>query len=331
MLDDLKNQLSLIRVLIILGIIALASYIFDLYWQLFLHFSDVLVILLVSWLLSFILEPVVLKIHSWTKLHRIWATIIAYLLLTSGIGILVFIFMPEITRQINIISGILPNYLETAPTYIKTSGNAVASYMGNSINYIPSVAQFFLSFFIVIILSFYFVVDKERISKEIMSFIPNKWHNRVEQFQSIIDSTFASFLRIQVFYGIAMGILTWIVLAIFGIEFAASSAFISGILAAIPMIGPLLAFIPPITVTFIEEPNLVIIVGVILFVIQQVVFNVVGPKLLGNALKVHPVLVLVAFLLGFKVAGVLGALLAIPLLGISAVMVREFRNPFVKK
>ncbi|HEX9008024.1 MAG TPA: AI-2E family transporter, partial [Patescibacteria group bacterium] len=103
-----------------------------------------------------------------------------------------------------------------------------------------------------------------------------------------------------------------------------SVAFMAGVFAIIPLIGPVLAIILPVLVALLVDPFKALMVGLILFAIQQVIFNIIGPKLLGKAFRLHPAIILISLLIGLKFAGALGAIFAIPILGIGVVMVRKF-------
>lgn len=330
MLDELRKNYSLVRVLIILLIVAVGSYVLSLAWVLISQFLNIFVILLSAWLLSFILEPIVEKIQS-LKISKLIATIITYTLVFIILVIISIGYIPLVASQIPVIAGLISNYLQSAPPFIANLNNSLSNQLGQTATIIPSVAQFLLLAFITLILSFYFIVDKEKINQEFFNIIPKGWHDFLRFTQKTVNDIFISFLRVQFFYAISSGILTWIVLISFNIEFAASIAFISGILAFVPLIGPLLALIPPVLVAFLINPTVALIVGVILLIAQQITFNIIGPKLLGRAFKLHPALILISFLIGLQFAGTIGAIFAIPILGIGAVMVRRFGHYFIAK
>ena len=86
----------------------------------------------------------------------------------------------------------------------------------------------------------------------------------------------------------------------------------------------------PVLVSLLIDPLKAIIIGVFLLITQQIIFNVIGPKLLGKAFSLHPAIILISFLVGLKFAGGVGAIFAIPVLGISAVMIRTFGHYILK-
>lgn len=331
MINELRKNYSLVRILVILLIIAIGSYVFSLAWNLVISkFLDLFVILLSAWLLSFTLIPIVARIQNLLKTSKLIATTFTYVLLISLLSLLSIVYFPLVFSQFITLTTLLPLYLKTAPPILITFSQSLTSQIGNTVILIPSIAQFLLSAFITLILSFYFIVDQEKINKEFFNLVPNKWHNVLHFTQNVINETFISFLRVQLFFAISSGLLTWIILRIFNIDFAASLAFISGVFAFIPLIGPLFALIPPVLVALLSDPVKALIIGGILLACQQVTFNIIGPRLLGKAFRLHPAIILISFLIGLKFAGSLGAVFAIPVLGISAVMIRRFGHYFLK-
>ncbi len=329
MMEEIRKNYSLVKILIILLIIAVGSYIFSLAWVLISQFLNLFFILLLAWLLSFILEPIVGKIQGF-RISKLIATIITYTIMFALLVVISIIYIPLITSQISAISNFIPRYLQSAPSFIIDLNNSLNNQLNNA-TLIPSVGQFLLLAFITLILSFYFIVDREKINQEFFSLAPKEWHNFLHFTQKTVNDVFISFLRVQLFYGLTSGILTWIILKAFNINFAASIAFIAGVFAFIPLIGPFLALIPPILIAFLIDPTIALIIGSILLIAQQITFNIIGPKLLGKAFKLHPAIILISFLVGLQLAGALGAVFAIPVLGISAVMIRRFGHYFFAK
>ncbi len=255
MLDEIKKQFSSAKILITLLIIAVGLYLLQIAWQVVGMFSDVIVMLISAWLVSIILEPVVDRLSRWTRMYKVVSALIIYLLFFGLIGYMVFLFIPEVGTQIQTLIKVLPGYLKPFPEFINKTGDLIGNYLTNSLTYIPSVANFFFSVFIVLIISFYFVVDKHKIGAEMLNLIPKKWHKDTAYIEDVVNTTFVSFLRVQLFFGILCGLVTAIILAIFGVPYIASTSFISGVLTMIPLLGPILGIIPPLLVAFVTDPT----------------------------------------------------------------------------
>lgn len=332
MLGDLKKEFSSFRLLAILLTIAVSIYLLQIFWQVLGNFSDVIVIVVIAWLLSFILEPLVDFICKLSKLPKLWSSLFVYGFFAVLFAVLIFIFLPLVINEFQSISQIAPKYLSSYPKFIQTWNNTVTGSLDNLVSFIPSLANIFINIILILILSFYLIIDREKINEEIYKLAPRKWHNNLKFIQKTIDETFVSFLQIQVIFGVFAAITTWIVLTVFGVNFAASVSLLAGLLTIIPLVGPILAIIPPVFVVLATDPNNITkaaLIFAILLLAQQIIFNAVGPKLMGNAFKLHPIIVFLSIILGFKIAGPLGAVFVVPVLGITVIVLKKLGYYFI--
>ncbi len=326
-----KRNFNLTQILLFLLVIAVGSYVFSLIWAVISQFTDILTIVLTSWLVSFLLDPIVDLIQKYLRQSKVVSAVITYVLLSVGIVAIGFVYIPMITTQIAVLVNLLPSFLNTLPSFLSNfiNGPLITQFEG-SLALIPSIAQFFFSAFMVLIFSFYFIVEQKKIDQEVSNLIPSGWHDTLEFIKKVINDTFISFIRVQFFYGVSIALITWLVMALFGTGFAISIAFLAGVFAIIPLVGPLLALVLPVMVAFLINPFSALLIGIILFVSQQIIFNIIGPKLLGKAFSLHPAIILVSLLVGLKFGGTQGAIFAIPILGIGVVMIRKFGLRFVE-
>jgi predicted PurR-regulated permease PerM len=334
MFEEIKKGFSLFKLLVILLTIAVSIYLFGILWQFLGNFSDVIVITVIAWLLSFIIEPLVDIICKLTKLAKLWSALLIYAFFAVLFTVIIFLLLPSVVSQFQSLSVLIPKSLTAFPSFTKTWNNVIGNSFENLIGLLPSVATIFVDIILILVLSFYFIIDKTKINEELYKLAPKGWHKNLKFIQATVNETFASFLQIQVLFGILAGIFTWIVLRIFSIDYAASIAIIAGLLTIIPLAGPLLGIIPPafvVLVTHPENPVLALAIAAILLLIQQVTYNAIGPKLMERAFKLHPIVVLLSILIGFKVAGPLGAVFVVPVLGIFVIVLKKlgyhFLNP----
>jgi predicted PurR-regulated permease PerM len=334
MFEEIRKEFTLFKLLVFLLTIAVSIYLLGIFWQFLGNFSDVIVIALIAWLLSFIIEPLVDIISKLTKLAKIWSALLVYAFFAILFTVIIFLLLPIVVFQFQSLAVIIPKSLNAFPSFIKTWDNVVGHSFDNLLNFLPSVATIFIDIIIILVLSFYLILDKEKINAEMYKLAPKAWHGNLKFIQQTVDETFASFLQIQVLFGVLAGITTWIVLRIFSIDYAASIAILAGLLTIIPLAGPLLGIIPPafvVLVTHPENPILAVAIAAILLVIQQITYNAVGPKLMEKAFKLHPIVVVLSMLIGFKVAGAMGAIFVIPVLGIAVIVIKKlgyhFLNP----
>lgn len=332
MFSELKSQYGSVKLLVTLATIAVSIFLLQILWQVISNFSDIIIMILLAWLLSFILEPLVLFINKVTKLPKIFGAIIVYSFFAIIIGIFVFIFVPVVIGQFKSLSEIIPSSLTAFPDILKSWNNTAIKSVDIFISLIPSLATILIDAILMLILSFYLVVDKERITREIYNFAPSSWHKNLKFIQTVIDSTFASFFRIQVIFAIIAAISTWLVLTIFGVSFAASISLLTGILTLIPVLGQFLGAIPPAFIVLITNPSAPyesVLIFVVLVLIQQIVFNLIGPKLMGNVFKLHPLVVFLSIIIGYKIAGAIGAVFVVPVLSILVIVIKRLAPYFI--
>lgn len=334
MFEEIKKEFTLFKLLVFLLTIAVSIYLLGIFWQVLGNFYDVIVIAVIAWLLSFVIEPVVDTVSKLTKLAKIWSALLVYGFFAVLFTAVTFVLVPTVVSQFQSLAVIIPKSLNSFPSIVKTWDNIVGHSFDNLLGFLPSLATIFVDIIIILVLSFYLILDKEKINAEIYKLAPKAWHGNLKFIQETVNETFASFLQIQVLFGVLAGITTWIVLRIFSIDYAASIAILAGILTVIPLAGPLLGIVPPafvVLATHPENPVLALAIAAILLVIQQITYNAVGPKLMSRAFKLHPIVVLMSILIGFKVAGAMGAIFIIPVLGIAVIVIKKlgyhFLNP----
>jgi predicted PurR-regulated permease PerM len=128
----------------------------------------------------------------------------------------------------------------------------------------------------------------------------------------------------QMILSIFIFALTYIGLTILGVENALFLAVLAGLFEVIPYVGPFLSAIPAVFFALIQNPPLVIAVILLYVLIQKTEGYVLVPKVMEKTVGTSPLVVLLALLIGFKVAGILGLLLAVPLAGAVTVVIQEF-------
>lgn len=331
MIEELKKELSSLKLLTILITIAVIIYLSQFALEFLKDFSDIIWIIILGWLLSFIMEPFVDVLTKYLKLPKVVSTIIVFL--TAGFLLVAsfMFFIPDLSAQFTSLQKTLPGILENLPPQVGDGIDNFTTSLSSSSNFIPSLTQFFVNLVTVLILSFYLVIDKHNINRRIFAIAPKQHHEKIRLIQRVIETSFASFVRIQVLWGVIGGLTTYAVLFAFGVPYAASTSLLAGILTAVPMIGPIIGVIPPLLVLIVEKPDQAILIFLILFIIQQVIFNVIGPKIIGKAFNVNPIIVILSLLIGLKIAGFMGAILAIPVISILLVAGEEFYTHYFKE
>ena len=150
--------------------------------------------------------------------------------------------------------------------------------------------------------------------------IPGSWRFDVWAVIRTVERVFGQWVRGQLVLGLSVGVLTFVGLLIasqlidpiFG-RYALLLSVIAGVLELLPIIGPIIAAIPAVLLAATAGPGVVVAALVLYTLIQQVENNFLVPKIQGNAVELHPAVVMFAIIIGGSLAGLLGAILALPI------------------
>jgi predicted PurR-regulated permease PerM len=192
---------------------------------------------------------------------------------------------------------------------------------------LKSVVTAGLGLLLVIVLSVYMLIYGERIGAVVRNIMPPGDGTPEDDFPTRIQRAVGGYLRGQMLFSIAMGTGAGVGMYIFGATgifpdgktyaFAFGAWF--GLMELVPFVGPFLGALPPLLVALIQDPLTAVWLGIFFTALQQLEGHVVAPYIFGHTLRINPLLVIFALLLGGETYGVLGALLALPI----AAMLRE--------
>ena len=224
------------------------------------------------------------------------------------------------------LSGDLKSYLNGAIVYTST-------YIRGSINSIFEFTQSFgstvINSYIGLFISFYLLKDYEMLKrnyhKMMLLFFAQ---GRVQAFNKTateINTVVSTFIRGQVLDGLIVGLVSSIGLMMIGMDFAFLIGFAAGVANIIPYIGPIVGCIPAIVVGLLsQDPMQAIWAVLVFFIVQQLDEAIISPKIVGDSTGIHPVLIIMAVIIGASLGGIMGMLLAVPTMGVIKLFVVKF-------
>ncbi len=216
--------------------------------------------------------------------------------------------------QLDIQSAELSQYVKQVGTYALTAIQNVAM---SAISSITNFSGYLSTFVFALIICIYFLIDgkmmKAYISKIFHALCGDKTNKRLRGFITDADTVFSGYIRGQLMDAFVMMVLISIALSVINVKFALVIGILAGIGNMIPYCGPIIAYIGTITVCLLNGQYKQLIIGIILlFIIQTIDGNVIGPRLLSQNINIHPLLVVVSLIFGSAIGGLLGMLLAVP-------------------
>jgi predicted PurR-regulated permease PerM len=174
-------------------------------------------------------------------------------------------------------------------------------------------------YLIIPVWAFFLLKDRRELTVAVDRALPPEWRTDAWAITRIIERVFSQWIRAQVFLGLTVGIATFAGLLIlnatvdpvFG-RFALLLAVIAGVFELLPIIGPILAAIPAVLLAMTAGPQAALAALVLYLLVQQLENNLLVPKIQGDAVELHPSAVIFSLVVGGAIAGLLGAILALP-------------------
>ena len=320
-------------------------------WALAKAAGKVLLIFIVAGVIALILNPAVafLQRSRFPRGLAVLAVYLAFFLTLAGIGVLL---ANPISNQVKSFTHSLPHLVNEANSTITSfqgdlnhlgihaklaeqgktalqslsdklskSGGSVVSFGGSLLT---EAAGAIFDLVLVFVLSIYMLVYGERIGRLLRRVMPDGDGTPADDYPTLVQRAVSHYVQGQLLFSLIMGVTAGVALYVFGLtgifpdgrKYAVVFAVIFGLMELIPYIGPFLGALPPILVALLTDPITAVWVAVLFVGIQQLEGHIVAPQIFGHSLRINPLLVIFALLFGQHLYGLVGALLALPILSI---------------
>jgi len=298
---------------------------------------DILALIFIVLILVATFSPVIKK---WAKkIGRIPSVIALFLIIIVVLALVVYMLIPPITDQITQLINNAPSYLEKinllrsyAPTLqesLPTISSSTGSITQGFVTVTAGVFGGIITFLTAIVLFIYMLVDEQVLKNFVYSLTPTDRKEQIAEILRKIADKVGDWFRGQMILGLIIGVLDLVGLLIIGVPYALTLAVIAGILEIIPTIGPIIAGVLAALVAFTDSPIKALIVVIFFIAIQQLENSIIVPKVMQKAVGLSPVIIIIAILVGAKLLGVAGAILAIPIAASISVIIHEM--PILRK
>ena len=302
---------------------------------------DVVLIVLTAVVIASAIEPATKWLQK-NKVNRLLAVIFVYAILLVVFLSIIYFFVPTILAELSNYLSNLPKYLNYAqawlpvkdPGFIENSAtiqqiSSTSLSLGQSIDgvahsltnvsqgFIQTVQLVFggvLSFILIMVLSFYLAVQENGVRDFLKIVTPIKHEKYVLDLWLRSQHKIGLWMQGQLLLGVTVGIMVFIVLTIAGIKHALLLALLAAIFEIIPVFGPILSAIPGILIAIGERgASFGLIIAALYLLIQQFENHLFYPLVVKKIVGISPIVVILALVVGAKLAGFLGILLSVPL------------------
>ena len=325
--------------MLVLGTIVLGIVAIELVATVFFALGDVILVFFLAWLLAFILSPVVAGLTRLVPiLPRIGAVVLVYATMVGAIVLAVVGVAGALAQSITAFIANVPSLRSDLPVLLHAWQDRLRaigldqvdlvaqaqSFLDNLATYAAQLAgpvqQFAVAslgalgnLLIVLILSLYMVVDRDAILSFFFRIVPPGMKEEARLLETSIARSFGGFLRGQAILGVVYAAVAAVTSALFGLPYLAVTTAAAGVLMAIPFFGPFVAWAPPVIVAILAVPGATLPTAILMGAGWMAVMNILQPRLMQEAVGIHPIVVLGSVLIGGKIAGVTGAIFGIPI------------------
>ncbi|MDB4939955.1 MAG: hypothetical protein JWO40_380 [Candidatus Doudnabacteria bacterium] len=320
----------------LLKIIGLGLLLFFL-WQV----RDILILLLIAITLASALEPLVGFLNS-RKIPRAVSVLSVYILAIAFVILIGYLVVPTVisqfaqlsnsqdlgaTFQQKLGSNAMLNSLHLSDLITRNIQSMTGQFSSLSNNFFQKTLGFFSGFIEVIavmVISFYLLAEKTGMKKFVYTLVPKQYEAEALHLISKIQRKIGLWLIGQLIISAIIFAVTFVALSLLGVKFALVLAILAGFFELIPYIGPIISAIPAIFFAFLQSPTLALVVVVMYIFLQKLEGYILVPKIMEKTIGVSPLVILVAILTGYQLAGILGILLAVPMVAAINVVVEEW-------
>lgn len=355
------DQPSLIRawtiifVRVLLIIVSLAIVVWVLY-----KLSTLLLLLVLSIFFCYLVAPLVRLVEQPVylgarelKIPRTVAIFVVYGLIGFVLFIAIQWIVPILWPQVQELAKQVPSYIKSGSEtvnktindadswmrrlklpqewrqYMGTQAEHLAGWLGIQLTDLGGAALGYLPYLtwliLVPILSFFMLKDAGRFEQSFVTLMPNeRLRKRVHWLLLDVNRTLAAYIRAQVTSCLVIGGVVTITYSVLGVPYAVVLGLIAAVLEFFPMIGPLLSAVIAVGLTLTVSLKLAIIVAAFLIVLRIVQDYILYPKIVGQGIKMHPLVVVLAILAGAEIGGLSGIFLAIPFVGLIIVVYNHY-------
>lgn len=266
-----------------------------------------------------ILNPIVKKLSRF-KIPKAISVLIVYLLFFATLVISLFTIIPPLIEQTsNFVSG-LPTYisgLRISQSYSSEITREVVTLVGNVpsklLDFGVGIISNIFTLFTTLTFAFYLLMARNKLDGQLNLFIGEKRAKEVSEIIDELEVKLGGWARGQILLMITVGAFNYLGLKILTIPYALPLGIFAGLLEIIPYVGPIIGAIPAVVIGFGISPVIGLAATALAFLVQQTENYILVPKIMEKSVGVSPIIILLALTIGFKIAGVSGVLISIPI------------------
>lgn len=300
------------------------------------YFGGIIIPLVSAAIIAFLLDYPVAWLEKW--LSRVWAALVVYGVGALLVSVLFLILGPLVVEQIQQLAigapklvqsggeqllgvtkwlgqrGIRIDLAQVQTEILNQVSQRVQGVAEGAIGFTFNTLVILLEVILIVVMTFYMLLDGKKVWAWLLRLLPQGLR---EPLSTSLQFNLRVFFVGQLVLGTFMAVILTPIFWFIGVPFALLAGLFIGLMELIPFIGATIGIVSVVLLTALQDPALSLQVLLVSVVIQQVKDNILAPRLLGSFTGLSPLLIFAALLLGAKLGGFLGVVLAIPLAGVT--------------
>jgi predicted PurR-regulated permease PerM len=285
--------------------------------------------------IAFLIQPAVMRLHA-AGVPRILAISIVFVAIIVALGGLVLLIVPLGVAEVNQLQAQIPAFAASAQERLnglqpirifgidvdlkgvtQTVNSHLREYLlgqfGNAVTLGLTALTTILQLLLTFIVGFLLALEAPAVRRDLRRFVPPDYRTDFDQIWRKVRAMLYAYVRGQLVVAGLIGVTSGVVCAIFGLPDAIALGLIAGITALIPYLGPFVGAVPAILVALSQSPGQAFGIAIAYIAIPNFYLNFIYPKVVGDAVRLPPILIIVALIAGFSWGGILGMFVAVPM------------------
>ena len=343
----IKRSKDVLNVLYLIGIIVLLILLSRLFieYKIFKILGEILSVispLFIGFIIAWLIDPFIKKIIkiSKNKIPRFVSSIIAYLVVIGVIIAMIVIISPQLANQIKDFAGNVPYILNDIKDWINNlfktlsvnglNTKEISTEMTKKVIKITQsstseIANFMLQagtrtinvlakIILGVMVAFYLSLTFDKLNGKVEKKLPESWRDNYKELIKRINTSLRGYVGGVLIIMVLVFITQLIGFSMIGLEAPIIFAMFCAITDIIPYFGPYIGAIPAVIVGFAESPIVGVMTILVIFICQQLENNIYQPIIMGKAMKLHPIVIMLGLLLFGHFFGILGMIIATPVI-----------------
>lgn len=297
------------------------TIIFTVFFLIFLWFlwqiKQIIIGLFIALVLMAAINPAVDRMEK-IKIPRVLGIVFIYVLIFAVVGLVIAGIIPPLVDQTSTFISRAPEFIESLgipaidPRIIESQIGLLGSVPANLVKISVTIFTNLVTIFALLVITFYLLLERRNLNRYLHILFGGDGERKAEKFIDEVEKKLGGWVRAQLTLMVIIGVMSYLGLRLLGIDFALPLALLAGIFEVIPNIGPVVSAIPAVLAGLAISPLMALAVAALYFLIQQIENSFIVPQVMAKETGINPLITIVSLAIGFKVGGVVGAVLAIP-------------------